>query len=258
MDEIVNIYKPQGMTPLQLIESLRKQNSKYKDVKIGFAGRLDPLAHGLMLLTVGEKNKTRQSYLVLNKTYKFSVLFGVETDTYDYLGIIKKIQSPILYKDLNAAIKNFTRVNTGKFTQPYPPFSSKTLNGTPLFKLAKKGKLKLGDVPSKEIEIFKFKLLGIKSIKCHELQNPVLENLRKIKGYFRQKRIIRQWEKFFSESPKQEFVLANFEIECSSGTYVRSLAHKMGQELGMGAIAFEILRIQVGDYKLKNALKLPQ
>lgn len=254
IDEILVIYKPQGVTPLQLINQLKKDKPEFKDHKIGFAGRLDPLARGVMLLTIGEANKNREPLLKLTKTYEFSVLFGVETDTYDYLGILKSFSVLKAPTDINRRIKKFVKENTGKFSQPYPPFSSKTIYGVPLFKLAKRQKLKIEDLPLKEIEIFNFKLISVNKISSQIISQEILQNLQKIKGFFRQKRIIKYWQKFFEINRDHDFITANFEIECSSGTYVRSLANRMGQVLGCSAIAFEIYRTKVGDFDIKDSL----
>jgi tRNA pseudouridine55 synthase len=50
--------------------------------------------------------------------------------------------------------------------------------------------------------------------------------------------------------------VARFTIECSSGTYIRSLAHDMGQELGCGAHLSEICRTAVGEFSLDQAIEL--
>ena len=50
--------------------------------------------------------------------------------------------------------------------------------------------------------------------------------------------------------------IARFVIECSSGTYIRSLAHEMGQRLGCGAHLAEICRTAVGEFSLQQALEL--
>ena len=50
--------------------------------------------------------------------------------------------------------------------------------------------------------------------------------------------------------------VARFVIECSSGTYIRSLAHEMGQQLGCGAHLTEICRTAVGEFSLQQTLKL--
>jgi tRNA pseudouridine55 synthase len=52
--------------------------------------------------------------------------------------------------------------------------------------------------------------------------------------------------------------IARFVIECSSGTYIRSLAHEMGQKLGCGAHLAEITRLAVGEFSLDQAIKLEE
>lgn len=256
MKPLLNIYKPQGITPFQLIEKLRENFIEYRDIKIGFAGRLDPLAHGVMLLLLGDENKKRDNYLNLDKSYKFSVLFGVETDTYDYLGVIKNeslLPSP---SGIEQKIQRFIRNNTGEITQTYPPFSSKTIDGIPLYKLAKSGLLDKKTLPQKKVMIYSFEFLGINDFKSEEIKRTIIKNLSVIKGYFRQKKIIAQWRRFLSNENKSQFQIADFLISCSSGTYVRDLANRMGQEFGCGAIAYEILRPQVGIYKLEASMKI--
>ena len=51
---------------------------------------------------------------------------------------------------------------------------------------------------------------------------------------------------------------ARFSIECSSGTYIRSLAHDMGQKLGCGAHLSEICRTAVGEFSLDQAMELDE
>ncbi len=57
---------------------------------------------------------------------------------------------------------------------------------------------------------------------------------------------------------EMEGSLAYFVIECSSGTYIRSLAHEMGQKLGCGAHLAEITRTAVGEFSLEQAVKLEE
>jgi tRNA pseudouridine55 synthase len=52
--------------------------------------------------------------------------------------------------------------------------------------------------------------------------------------------------------------LARFVIECSSGTYIRSLAHEMGQQVGGGAHLAEIKRTAVGEFSIEQAIKLEE
>lgn len=256
MDRVLSIYKPVSLTPLQLIDKLREVNPEYRDIKIGYAGRLDPLAHGVMLLTIGDENKNRQKYLNLNKSYNFSVLFGVETDSYDYLGILKNLHVKDTSVNLKILINKFIRNNIGKLTQTYPQFSSKTIDGVPLYKLAKSGKLKEEDLPKREIEVFKFKLISLKNISSEKIEKEILNNLKKITGHFRKQKTISLWKELFNNNPGKEYVVAHFSIDCSSGTYVRSLANSMGQEFNCGAIAYEIYRTKVGTFNIEDCLKI--
>lgn len=253
MNGVLVVYKPQGVTPFQLIETLKKEDPEYENQKIGFAGRLDPLAHGVMVLLVGEENKNRIKYLDLNKEYEFRVLFGVKTDSFDYLGLLQsEFKAPS--KDLKKQISKFINEYTGELTLKYPPFSSKTVNGTPLYKLAKKHQLGQVNLPERQIKIEQFELLGIETKSSVQIQEEILLNLRKIKGFFRQTRIIHRWNEFFKQKKGPDFVLAKFRIKCSSGTYVRTLASLMGDKTGCGAIAYEILRTKVGYFKLPDSI----
>lgn len=255
MDEILNIYKPIRLTPFQLIEKLRITNPKYLSIKIGYAGRLDPLAHGVMLLTIGEANFKREPLLHLNKTYRIKVLLGVETDSYDPLGLITNIGNYQLPTNLETKISQFISKNTGQFDQPYPAFSSKPIDGIPLYKLAKKG-LNGQKIPTKSVEIFSIQLLEINQKSTLILKKNILKNIRLVKGHFRQTKTIKLWQEYFSHLEAIEMTEIELEVSCSSGTYMRSLAHNLGNFLGTKAIASEIFRIKVGEFEIKDSLRL--
>jgi len=91
MQKVLNLYKQTGVTPLQTIKQLQKRYPEYQDSKLGYAGRLDPMAEGVLLVLVDEENKKRRTYESLEKEYEFYMLFGVKTDTYDILGKMKYI-----------------------------------------------------------------------------------------------------------------------------------------------------------------------
>ena len=149
---LVPIYKPKGRTPLQIVDLVRKQFPQYQHEKIGYAGRLDPLAHGVLLLMIGEETtKQREQYLNLPKAYECEVLFGVQTDTYDALGMLLNSKLQTTPENLDKEIKKFINPKLGKQIQPYPPFSSKPVNGKPLFWWAKANKLAEITIPQREI-----------------------------------------------------------------------------------------------------------
>lgn len=95
MNRVLTLYKPVGATPLDVLYELQERNPGYKDVRLAYAGRLDPMAEGLLLVLVGDECKRRDHYQKLDKIYEFEVLFGVSTDTYDILGKITSTKHQI-------------------------------------------------------------------------------------------------------------------------------------------------------------------
>jgi tRNA pseudouridine55 synthase len=255
MNILLNVYKPIGLSPNQAIQLVRKHFPEYKNEKIGYAGRLDPLAHGVLLLMVGESTKQKDTFLNLPKTYEFVVLFGVATDTYDTLGLLKNTK---LTQTLptQQKIESFIKSKLGSQTQTYPPYSSKTVSGKPLHWWARNNKLSEITIPQRQVTIDSFTLVNLQTTPAAEIKQTVLQQIESVEGDFRQKEIKNRWEEWFSVNNNQTFYTARFKLSCSSGTYVRVLAHELGKKLGSGAIAFEILRIKVGSYSLDNAIKL--
>ena len=84
--QVLNLYKQLGETPRERLERLRVQKPHYEHEVLSYAGRLDPMAEGVMLCLVGSANKRREAYLELSKEYVLDILFGFSTDTYDVLG----------------------------------------------------------------------------------------------------------------------------------------------------------------------------
>ncbi|KMQ59997.1 pseudouridine synthase [Chryseobacterium angstadtii] len=58
---------------------------------------------------------------------------------------------------------------------------------------------------------------------------------------------------FYIQDVKIDFPLVSFTVGCSKGTYIRSLAHDIGQELGVGAYLTQLRRTKIGDYTIENA-----
>lgn len=256
MKNVINVYKPTSLTPLQAIQKFKINHPIFKSKKVGFAGRLDPMAEGVLLLLIGEENKKAKKYIKLEKEYNFDVLFGLNTDTYDILGKITSNQLNKPIKNLNNKIKRFTSSSTGKINQSYPPYSSVRVNGKPLFFWARKGKVNKVTVPTKQRKVFKFQMLKSYSIKKNSLKEKIIKKIITLEGDFRQKAIIQNWQYLFGKTKIKKFRVYRFNVTCSSGTYVRSLVHEMGKFTESGAIALNIKRTNVGNYLIKDSIKL--
>src|SRR5690242_7060202 len=103
MQTFISVDKPIGFTPLQAIKQIKLQQPELAHIPITYAGRLDPLAHGVLLLLIGKESKKKSEYLSLPKSYKFEVVFGITTDTYDLLGYIEEGES-VKTKNVNLIV----------------------------------------------------------------------------------------------------------------------------------------------------------
>lgn len=256
MNTLLTFYKPRGMTPLQAIRTWQKKNPRYQGHTLSYAGRLDPMAEGLLLVLVDEENKKREAYENLEKEYEFTLFVGITTDTYDVLGKIQNLTTPpdlsILHEQLKRLLPSFT----GKILQPYPPYSSFHVQGKPLFAWAREGRLADIQIPTKDIEIKTLSLLSERTQTVSQLVPDIVNDLRKVEGNFRQEDIIPHWQELLNTQPDLTLPLFDFTLTCTSGTYVRSLAYRIGQVLGYGALALRIKRTKVGEFTLDQALSL--
>jgi len=238
------VYKKLGETPLQCLDRIRKELPQYGQAVLSYAGRLDPLASGLLLVLVGEENKNRNKYLNLPKSYEFYVLWGISTDTFDPLGLVSAITSVAITEK---QVLDITKSFEGLFLQEYPAFSSRTVNGTPLFQLAREGRLTDIDLPKKEVVIKSIDLLSHSFISAGELLNKVQEMILCVSGDFRQDLILNKWQEVLSGSG-DIFYISKMRVSAESGLYVRALVNAFGAKVSCGALAFGIDRITLGEY----------
>ncbi|MFA5840708.1 MAG: hypothetical protein WC847_00310 [Candidatus Paceibacterota bacterium] len=247
MKKIVVLNKKEGETPLEALKNFRLKHKEYKDVKMTYAGRLDPMASGALLILLGEETKNKEKYLALEKEYTFEVLFGFATDTYDTLGKViarQDLAKEIRKNELKKEIKNNIKSFLGENNQKYPVYSSKTVKGKPLFMYARAGEEV--EIPDRKIFIKKFKLEKIREIDNKKLFKNVEKRIKKVKGDFRQVEIIKIWKKELLLPNK--FFIGSFKTKCSSGTYVRVIANSLGEKMDIPALAFSIKRTKIGKY----------
>jgi tRNA pseudouridine55 synthase len=251
--EVLNLYKNLGETPRERLERLRQQKPLYEREVLSYAGRLDPMAEGVMLCLVGQANKRREEYLDLSKEYTVDILFGVSTDTYDVLG--KVMNTGDASSVTRAAIEKELNEFRGKVSQEYPPFSSKPVEGKSLFEWARQGGLGALVMPQRMVEVYDIELIALYKVNEVTLLNFIETSVGKVQGDFRQDEIIEGWHRHLSPKNGRSFKCATIKVSCSSGTYVRSIAHQLGRSLGVPALALHILRTKVGDYAIEKSIK---
>jgi tRNA pseudouridine(55) synthase len=247
--EVLQLYKSMGETPLECIERFRANNPQYKETTMTYLGRLDPMAEGLLLVLAGD-TRDKKKYLEWDKTYEFEVLWGFETDTYDVLGLVTETSEGKMPKKLEERMPKLLDEIASKKTQVYPPYSSRTVGGLPLFSWAREGKIKEINIPTRNIKIFNILHRNTRLLNKEVLLAEIISRIDLVKGDFRQEQIIGSWQEKIRLLKEQDVFLSSFTASVSSGTYIRGLAHTMGEFFGTGSLAYSIKRTRVGEYNM--------
>lgn len=214
--EIVLVDKPKGITSFDVIRQLRR---KFGVKKMGHAGTLDPLASGLMVIGIGPGTKKLANLIKLDKTYDAEIIIGEQRTTGDMEGDI------VSEKDLTE--EDFLKLSEDRITKemgemlgtkmlPVPIYSAIKRDGEALYKKARRGESV--DLPTKPMEIQKIKLQKIE------------------------------------QTPNRAIVFVILDV--SSGTYIRSLVEELGRRLGYPATLGNLRRTRVGDFLIKDTIKL--
>lgn len=207
MNGIVIINKPVGLTSQQVVSRVKKILNQSK---VGHLGTLDPLASGVLPVSIGRATKLFDFYLKKTKTYIAKFTFGQETDTLDSAGQVI-VESKVI--PLKQQILEVLSKLTGILEQMPPKYSAKKVNGFRAYELSRKGVE--FELKPKQIEVKSFELL------------------RQID------------EKTFE-----------FLIDCSSGTYIRSLARDLGYLCGSCAYMSGLKRTRSGEFLIDMAVEL--
>ena len=232
------VYKQIGETPLQCIQRLfNTATDTYT-----YAGRLYPMAEGLLLILKNEECKNAKRYHNLTKTYEYSFIIGISTDSYDGLGKITDTQYP--QKPLDKKIQQVIESVTGTLTFPYPPYASKTVNGKPLFAYARENILHTIRRPTKTVQIKKHTLINTQTTTVNDLKTKIIDSIQKVTGDFRQKEIIQQWQAL----PNQTVQHYTASITATSGTYIRAIVHAIGNRINYPTVTTHIKRTAIGEW----------
>ncbi|HEV3147927.1 MAG TPA: tRNA pseudouridine(55) synthase TruB, partial [Chthoniobacterales bacterium] len=130
------VDKAEGMTSHDVVALIRR---KLEIRKVGHCGTLDPIATGLLLLTLGRGTKIQDLLMSEDKEYAGTLMLGVTTSTQDRQGevIDRRPVPPLETKQIRAAFEKFR----GDFYQMPPMVSAIKHGGVPLYKLARQGKV---------------------------------------------------------------------------------------------------------------------
>ncbi|MGM0438833.1 MAG: hypothetical protein ACQEP3_00135 [Patescibacteria group bacterium] len=247
---IFTIYKPLGISPLDAIKALKNKNPEIREKKMTYAGRLDPMAEGVFLVISGDELKNFHDHLKYDKEYKAQILFNFGSDSYDVLGLPTYNDETVNKKDIKTTIKSFE----GSFKFKLPPFSGYKIKGKPLFKWALDDRLDEIEIPTKEVEIYNISINEFKTVGKDYLKKEINKKLSRVVGDFRQEKIKRRWNDLLDKNIKEEYIIVDVTINCSSGCYVRALANKAGESISSKALLFNLIRTKVGNRGIDSAI----
>lgn len=231
-------HKEIGETPLMCMRRLfdTERNT------CTYAGRLDPIADGLLLVLENEECKDAKKYHGLDKTYQYTCVVGVATDSYDCLGRVTETQP--VSADIAERITEAVRVLTGSVTLPYPPYSSKTVDGAALFVHARRGTLGDVTIPSVTTHIYAHTVGIIEPTDSETVRLQVVPRIQAVRGDFRQEAILSDW----SALPAMPLCSFSGILRVSAGTYVRAVVRRIGEIIGYPTVVISLTRTGIGPW----------
>ena len=223
-DGLILVYKEKGKTSRKVVEEIAKKYNK----KAGHIGTLDPMATGMLPVLIGNGTKLSKYLIEHDKIYLVEMKFGYLTDTLDIDGEI--LEEDRKFREENIVDNEFfdriiasMKKELGNKKQIPPIYSAKKLNGKKLYEIARRDKEKATEMAkekSKEITIYNMYDISLKEL----------------------------WD----NTPKD--ISLTFKVECSSGTYIRSLIRDIAKNMETYGVMTELKRLSVGKYNMEEKI----
>ncbi len=224
--EVLLIDKPLTWTSFDVVNKIRwmlRKKLGVKNIKVGHAGTLDPLATGLLIICTGKQTKNIDQYQAQEKEYTGTFVVGATTPCYDLEKEVDQYFTVdhIRKESVDEAVKSLT----GEIDQVPPVFSAIWVDGKRSYDKARAGKAE--ELPPRRVTISEFEITKFRHVD----------------------------NEFHPEKRVLEF---DFRVVCSKGTYIRSLARDFGLALGSGAYLSKLVRTRIGNFKLEDAVSVEQ
>src|SRR5574337_534508 len=189
-----------------------------KTKKIGHGGTLDPSVTGVLPVAVGKSTRLLEYMEAAGKIYEGEVTIGFSTETEDADGEVVS-KTPVERELTESEIDSIMKNFVRKIKQIPPMYSAVKINGKKLYEYARAGQTI--ERPAREI-----------TIKSFVRTSPV------------------DWNK------EEGLVTFSFKVECSKGTYVRTLAVDLADSLGYAGHMSKLQRTASNGLMIKDAVKL--
>ena len=284
---IIPINKPYRWTSADVIRKIKWAAIRHfgkKNLKVGHAGTLDPLATGVLLVCIGKATKLAETLQSHDKEYIAGVTFGATTPSYD---LEKEIDRFFPHEHINsAAVEGALPGFIGEQDQIAPLFSAKSVDGVRAYELARKlFKEGAATDSAQDFDAAAESLIRVARINISELELLGFERGEQERRMEGEDRATRGTEAggpqtkcsggvseanvraTTSEASSRINVTDNsalglpravIRMACSKGTYVRAFARDLGETLGSGAHLDSLLRSRSGIFAIENSLTIEQ
>jgi tRNA pseudouridine55 synthase len=263
---IVPVDKPYRWTSADVIRKLKWAACRHfgkRNLKVGHAGTLDPLATGVLLVCIGKATRLAEELQKEGKEYVAGISFGATTPSYDLEKAIDHRYPTDKVTEEN--IRNILPDFLGEQEQIAPLFSAKSVDGVRAYELARK--------QYRDAHLQKTDVMSDFDHSVAEILNKQIINISEIEllAFFP----TRMPADSPSMLPPDEELRPNphinlidisalglphaeIRIACSKGTYIRALARDIGEALGTGALLDALRRTRSGGFSVETALTVPQ
>ena len=254
---IIPIDKPYRWTSADVIRKVKFAAIRHfgkKNLKVGHAGTLDPLATGVLLVCIGKATKLAEWLQSHHKEYVAGITFGATTPSYD---LEKEIDRFFPHEHITAeAVAEALPPFIGEQDQVAPLFSAKSVDGVRAYELARKlhkeGKtldeaaqelIRTSRINISELELLEFSKEGLQPVQNESADTPGSKASSRIN---------------VTDNSALGLPHASVRMACSKGTYVRAFARDLGEALGSGAHLDALQRSRSGIFRVENALTVEQ
>lgn len=258
---IIPIDKPYRWTSADVIRKVKWAACRHfhkKNLKVGHAGTLDPLATGVLLVCIGKATKLAETLQKEGKEYLAGVSFGATTPSYDLEKAIDQ-EYPVegvTEESVREVLPRFL----GEQEQIAPLFSAKSVDGVRAYELARKQYREahkektdvMTDFDHTVAETLNKQIINISGMELISFfpngkeSGPELSD----EGLRPNPRIN------VVDTSALHLPLAMIRIKCSKGTYIRALARDLGEALGSGAHLNSLERTESGGFTVGNCLSV--
>ena len=283
---VLPIDKPYRWTSADVIRKVKFaafRHFRKKNLKVGHAGTLDPLATGVLLVCIGPACKRAQEFQDHDKEYIAGIRFGATTPSYD---LEKDVDRTFPYDGVTEeALRKVLPSFLGTQEQVAPLFSAKSVDGVRAYEMARKmyrnaqKGISDPDFDAAALETLQHSTITISDIELLDFSPSPSASLEMTNGasapgvgqnFFDllsgEKVLVRGVTADAQSTASSRINVADtsalglpeahIRIACSKGTYIRAFARDLGEALGTGAHLSSLIRTKTGDFRLEDALSL--